>query len=117
MAAERGISVRQLRRQLAEDRCIRERMEREKEERAEYETRGRFDYPYMALDAPGIRSSGYATCTSEGWSNRDSGKYHVGGNVKSLGSGRQAKDEDLTDDLTNATSYVPDPDGLKGGVG
>jgi hypothetical protein len=110
-AAELGVSERHVYRIRAKERGAKAEWQRPERERLDPH-----DYPYMGLDAPGVWPH-YASCTSEGQANKDYGTYNVGGQVRSIRGGRIADDADLTDDRTNATSYQPDPDGLKGGVG
>ncbi len=76
----------------------------------------RFDHPYMELvtSKPEATPHDWITLTGQE-SSRDSGKYHIGRQVRSLTTGRVFNDPD--DGESHPTSYEPDPSGLKGGVG
>lgn len=125
IARREGISQGHLSRRLARARRYREERRRAEEREHAILTRDKdkLDYEYMELsDMPtGNRAFGRPIpfCSEETLApggkdlvcSESSGTYHVGGRVRSLTRGVQTTDEG------GPTSYSPDPDGLKGGVG
>ena len=126
MAAERGISTRQLRRRLAMERETAERAAMERARRDERAREDEDDLPLVALTTDPTRERGewYLLDSSAPKIDMDgrcitsveSGRVRIGDHsgrrmlVRSVNGGRPV-------DRTGNKNHKPDPDGLKGGVG
>jgi hypothetical protein len=117
LAAERGISVRTLQRQFADEREREARYQAEAREKGEWLDPYDFRYMELVTDAPDPEADDmpHDWATTDGSeASQQHGRFHIGGKVKSLRGGMIVDDPD--DGECHPTSYTPDPV-LKGGVG